>query len=103
MLAHAGDIAYIGGHIHADGTGGGFAHGDHIGKILVGKPAGLIGQFIQERDGGHAAAHGEQAGFEEFIEKLEIDQHFFLPPMAFRAMPAKAAMSTKITGLMGRK
>lgn len=93
MNAIAGDEANIGGHVYTNRTWSGFAHGDHIGKLGVGKPAGFVGHFIQERDGSHAAANGEQAGHEKFQKQTQVD-HAFFPPKAFSTMPTAAASTT---------
>ena len=61
-----GDVAHVGGHVHADGTGGGLGNGDHGGQVRGGEPPRPLRQVKEEGDRGHAAAHGEQAHQEEF-------------------------------------
>ena len=48
---------HIGGHIHPHGAGGGLRHGDHIGQLSRGEPAGAVPDIRQKGDGGKAAAH----------------------------------------------
>ena len=100
-LGHAGEVAHIGGHIDPDGAGGGLAHGDHVVHVHPGEPAGGVGHVVQEGDGGHAAAHGEEAGLEELVEQLQVD-HAFLTPRFLIRMPARAEASTNHTGLQDR-
>ena len=100
-LAHAGEVAHVGGHIHADGAGGGLAHGDHVVHVHAGDPAGGVGHVVEEGDGGHAAAYGEQARLEELIKQPQIDHALFTPAF-FSTTPAAAAASTNHTGLQAR-
>ena len=58
-------IARIGGHVDADGTGGGFRYGDHIGYVRVAEPAEPVRDLIEEGQGGQAAAYGKEACFKE--------------------------------------
>ena len=69
-MLHSADETDISSHIDTDGAGSRFTDGNHIGKIIVGKPTGLVRQIVQERDRGHTTANCEKAGFEEFQEKL---------------------------------
>ena len=63
--------AYIGGHIHADGPGGGLGHCHHVSKLGRGEPTLCLRHAVEKRQGCHAAAHGEKAGFEKLPEKGE--------------------------------
>ena len=62
--------AYIGGHVDADGAGGGFGNGDHVRDEGLGVPPGGLRQILQEGQRGHAAAHGEETNFQKFPKEL---------------------------------
>ena len=75
--------AYIGGHVDADGAGGGLGDGDHVGQLSGGEPAGALPDVGEEGDGGQAAADGEQPRLEKLKEELKVD-HGRSPPLAAR-------------------
>ena len=89
-----GGKAHVGGHIDADGARGGLGHGDHIRKLCRGKPAGFIRHAVEEGQGRHPAAHGEEAGLEELPEQAEQQHHFPRTPILVKTIPAAAQNST---------
>lgn len=68
QLLAAHGVAHIGGHVYAQGAGGALGYGNHIRQLAGGVPAGFGGNVLEEGNGGHAAANGEEAGFEELPE-----------------------------------
>ena len=87
-----GGEAHVCRHVDADGAGRGLSDGDHIGDLLMGEPAGFIGDIIVKRERGKASADGEHAGFEKLPEQAQEDHAF--TSRRFRTMPATAARMT---------
>ena len=109
---HTSHIAYVGGHVDTDGARGGLTHRDHVGQIVVGKPAGGIGHLIQEGNGGHASAYRKEARLKELVKQTKIQHHLASPPvrssfffvsMVLSRMPTMAAATTNTTGVTSRK
>ena len=70
-----GGVAYVGGGIDADGTGGHLRHGDDVGELTHGHPV-VVGDYLTLDHGDHgvAAAEAEEADEEEGVEELEVKQ-----------------------------
>ena len=91
--------AHVGGHVDADGAGGGLRHRQHVHQIRVGVPAGGLADGLEEGQGRHAAAHGEEAGLEKLPEELQTGgNHAFFASRFFNKMPVRAEPTTNHTG-----
>ena len=89
--------AHIGGHVDADGAGGGLGHRQHVHELGLGEPAGGLPDVVEEGQRGHTAADGKESGLEKLPEQAQID-HAPFTSQFFSRIPSTAAARMNHTG-----
>lgn len=93
----AGGEPHIGGHVDADGAGGGLGHRQHVHELGLGEPAGGLPDVVEEGQRGHTAADGKESGLEKLPEQAQID-HAPFTSQFFSRIPRTAAARMNHTG-----
>ena len=92
-------ISGEGRHVYPDRPWGGFRDGDHIRDVGRREPAAPGGERIEEWQRRQAAADGEEADLEKFIEEPQQEGHLLPPILRRHAIPKRSEARTMSAGL----